>query len=70
MSHCAVKVGDIIDSNQGRVIVDKISVAVNFGGKPCAVCQGYVLKKDGIPRKDKERAWVYLESPCKEDERI
>ena len=69
MSHCTVKIGDVINSNQDRsIVVDKITVSVNFGGKACAVCHGLVLKKDGTPRKDKERASVYLASPCKVDE--
>ncbi len=69
MSHCTVKIGDIYESSQRNILVDKISVRVSHG-KPEAILSGRVLKKDKTPRKDGEIGYIFLKSPCKEGEFI
>ena len=59
-SGCEAKVGSIINDHQGSIEVTKI-IALHNGGNqyPCIKFQGYILKKDLMPRKDKRKRWVY-----------
>ncbi len=58
MSHVIFKVGDIIKDERWALIIDKITVAKNFG-LPEPVYHGFELKKDLTPRKDKNRVSIY-----------
>ena len=60
-SNAKYKIGDIIDDYQGRILVDKITLApVIYGSEFPGVCyQGYALKKNNTIKKNKQRESIF-----------
>jgi len=58
-SNTTVRVGDVIKDHSGSIVVEKTGVNVPLTGYPEPKFYGIELKKDGTPRKDKAKRWLF-----------
>ena len=63
LSNSTIKEGDIVEDHIGKVFVERINVAMNHYSSdlPLCVYYGSELRKDGLPKKNKNKrdVWQY-----------
>ena len=53
------KIGDKVTDHANSIIIEKIKYHISLTGIPCAVYYGPELKKDGTPKKNGNKTYVY-----------
>ena len=53
------KIGDKVTDHACSIIIEKIKYHISLCGFPCAVYYGPELKKDGTPKKNGNKTYVY-----------
>ena len=53
------KIGDKVTDHACSIIIEKIKYHISLSGFPCAVYYGPELKKDGTPKKNGNKTYVY-----------
>ena len=53
------KIGDKVTDHACSIIIEKIKYHISLCGTPCAVYYGPELKKDGTPKKNGNKTYVY-----------
>ena len=53
------KIGDVVTDHVCSIIIEKIKYHISLSGFPCAVYYGPELKKDGTPKKNGNKTYVY-----------
>ena len=53
------KIGDKVTDHANSIIIEKIKYHISLTGIPCAVYYGSELKKDGTPKKNGNKTYVY-----------
>ena len=53
------KIGDKVTDHANSIIIEKIKYHMSLYGFPCAVYYGPELKKDGTPKKNGNKTYVY-----------
>ena len=53
------KIGDKVTDHVCSIIIEKIKYHISLSGFPCAVYYGPELKKDGTPKKNGNKTYVY-----------
>ena len=53
------KIGDKVTDHANSIIIEKIKYHILLTGIPCAVYYGSELKKDGTPKKNGNKTYVY-----------
>ena len=53
------KIGDKVTDHACSIIIEKIKYHISLQGTPCAVYYGSELKKDGTPKKNGNKTYVY-----------
>ena len=53
------KIGDKVTDHANSIIIEKIKYHISLTGIPCAVYYGAELKKDGTPKKNGNKTYVY-----------
>ena len=53
------KIGDKVTDHVCSIIIEKIKYHMSLSGFPCAVYYGPELKKDGTPKKNGNKTYVY-----------
>ena len=53
------KIGDKVTDHVCSIIIEKIKYHMSSSGFPCAVYYGPELKKDGTPKKNGNKTYVY-----------
>jgi len=59
LSNRKADIGDIIEDYLGKVLAQKMGVTFGLGECPSIRYFGICLKKNGDPRKDGKKRWVY-----------
>lgn len=59
LSQTIFKIGDIIKNDTYTILIDKITVYINLNGDPEPVYNGFELKKDLQPKKNKDRGSIH-----------
>jgi hypothetical protein len=52
-------IGDKVTDHANSIIIEKIKYHISLTGIPCAVYYGAELKKDGTPKKNGNKMYVY-----------
>lgn len=52
-------IGDKVTDHANSIIIEKIKYHISLTGIPCAVYYGPELKKDGTPKKNGNKTYVY-----------
>lgn len=53
------KIGDKVTDHVCSIIIEKIIYHISSYGTPCAVYYGPELKKDGTPKKNGNKTYIY-----------
>lgn len=53
------KIGDKVTDHANSIIIEKIKYHISLHGTPSAVYYGSELKKDGTPKKNGNKTYVY-----------
>ena len=53
------QIGDVVTDHVCSIIIEKIDYQIPLHGTPCAVYYGPELKKDGTPKKNGNKTYVY-----------